>query len=201
MHELGTTGRFRFTKLSILILIVVFALASTAHAQYPSGWAHQVDLAGTYSFIQANSANFGGRFNLSGGSVSFAFILNDRFAAIADVGTYHFPLLPMKTNSTMYSYLFGPRIMARRPDRTGPFAQILLGGGRLNASSDAIQAGENSLTVAIGGGLDVPLRSHLTIRVVEADYLITRFANGGGLPALQNNFRISTGVVYRFRGR
>jgi hypothetical protein len=194
-------GLFRSAKFSALIAGLVFASAGTAHSQYATARLPQVDLAGAYSFVQANSANFRGRFNLNGGSVSVAFIVNDRFAAIADVGVYRFRELPMKTNSTMYTYLFGPRILSRRSDRAGPFAQILVGGGRLNASSSTIKAGENAFTIAIGGGLDVPFRSHYTIRVVEADYLLTRFANGSGASAMQNNFRVSSGLVYRFGGR
>jgi hypothetical protein len=192
---------FRFVHLLALIVGLILASAGNAHAQYPSGWAHQINLAGTYSFLQANSANFGGRFNVNGGSGSAAFIFSDRIAAIADVGVYHFPELPLKTNSTMYTYLFGARIMSKSVAHAGLFAQILLGGGRLNASSSAIKAGENAFAMGIGGGLDVPFRTHFTIRVIEADYLLTRFANGGGFPAMQNNFRVSSGIIYRFGGR
>jgi hypothetical protein len=201
MHKMRRMRLFRSVRLSALIAGLVLVSAGTAHSQYAAAHLPQVDLAGTYSFIQANSANFGGRFNLNGGSVSLAHSVNDRFAFIADVGVYHFPVLPLKTNSAMYTYLFGPRILSRKSDRAGPFAQILLGGGRLNASSGGIKAGENAFAIAIGGGLDVPFRSHFTIRVVEADYLLTRFANGSGVSAMQDNFRVSAGLVYRFGGR
>jgi hypothetical protein len=201
MHEIRKMRLFRSLKLSVSTAGLVFASVGTTHSQYATGRSAQVDLAGTYSFIQANAANFDRRFNLNGGSVSVAYSFYDHLAFIADGGVYRFPELPMKTNSTMYTYLFGPRIMSSRTDRTGAFAQILLGGGRLNASSSGINAGENAFAIAIGGGLDVPFRSHFAIRVVEADYLLTRFANGGNSPASQNNFRISAGLVYRFRSR
>jgi hypothetical protein len=201
MRKMRKLKLFRSAKLSAMIAGLVFASAGTAHSQYATARLPQIDLSGTYSFIQANSANFGGRFNLNGGSVSLAFSVNDRLAAIADAGVYRFPELPLKTNSTMYTYLFGPRILSRRSNRAGPFAQVLLGGGRLNASSGGIRAGENAFAIAIGGGLDVPFRSHYTIRVVEADYLLTRFANGSGSSAMQNNFRVSAGLVFRFGGR
>jgi len=100
----------------------------------------------------------------------------------------------------MYTYLFGPRMMFNRSGRAEPFAQILAGGGRLNASSRGIEAGENAFAIAFGGGLDIPLHSHFTIRVVEADYLVTRFANGSGSSATQNSFRLSAGLVFRFGG-
>jgi hypothetical protein len=201
MEKMRKMGLFHFAKFAALIAGLVFSSPGTAHSQYATAHLPQIDLAGTYSFVQANSANFGGHFNLNGGSISAALSVNDRFAAIADVGVYRFPELPLKTNSTMCTYLFGPRILSRRSDRAGPFAQILVGAGRLNASSSTIKAGENAFTIAIGGGLDVPVRSHYTIRIVEADYLLTRFANGSGSSAMQNNFRVSTGLVFRFGGR
>jgi hypothetical protein len=201
MHGIRKVRLFRSLKFSASIAGMVFASAGIAHSQYPTGRSAQVDLAGTYSFTQANAANFDGRFNLNGGNVSAAYSFYDHFAVIADGGVYRFPELPLKTSSTMHTYLFGPRIMSSRTDRVGAFAQILLGGGRLNASSSGIKAGENAFGIAIGGGLDVPLRSHITIRVVELDYLLTRFANGGISPATQNNFRVSAGLVFRFRSR
>jgi outer membrane protein with beta-barrel domain len=201
MHMMRKIRQFRSVKLSGLIAGLIVLSAGSAHAQYSSGRSRQLDFAATYSFIEANSADFGGNFGVNGGSASLAYIVNDRFAAVADVGVYRFPELPLKTNSTMYTYLAGPRIMLRKSDRLAPFAQILVGGGRLNASSKGIEAGENALAVAIGGGLDVPVRPHFTIRVVEADYLVTGFANGSGSPATQNSFRLSAGLVYRFGGQ
>jgi hypothetical protein len=200
-HEMRTTELCRSVRFFALIVGMVFASSSTARAQYSSGRSPQLELAGTYSFIRANAANSGGGFNLNGGSVSLAYTVRDRFSAIADVGAYRFGGLPLGLNSTMYTYLFGPRIMLSKSSRTMPFAQILLGGGRLNASSSGIAAGENAFAFAIGGGLDVPFRSHITVRVVQADYLMTRFASVNGSSAIQNNYRISAGVVIRFGGR
>lgn len=201
MHEMRTTELCRSVRFFALIVGMVFASSSTARAQYSSGRSPQLELAGTYSFIRANAANSGGGFNLNGGSLSLAYSVRDRFSAIADVGAYRFSGLPLGINSTMYTYLFGPRIMLSKSSRAMPFAQILLGGGRLNASSSGIAAGENAFAIAIGGGLDVPFRSHFTVRVVQADYLMTRFANVSGSPATQNNFRVSAGVVIRFGGQ
>jgi hypothetical protein len=79
--------------------------------------------------------------------------------------------------------------------------QILAGGGRLNASSSGISAGENSFAIAVGGGLDLTIRHRLAIRVIETDYLLTRFAHPDGTSASQNNVRISTGLVFRFGAR
>jgi hypothetical protein len=52
--------------------------------------------------------------------------------------------------------------------------------------------------MAIGGGLDWPLRHRFSIRLIEADYLLTRFDRVTGTSATQNDVRISAGLVFRF---
>jgi hypothetical protein len=64
-----------------------------------------------------------------------------------------------------------------------------------------VKAGENGFAMAIGGGLDVPFHRHFALRVVQADYLLTRFDSVTGSPAKQNSARISAGVVIRFGGQ
>jgi hypothetical protein len=97
--------------------------------------------------------------------------------------------------------LFGPRIVLGQSSRITPFAQVLLGGGRLNASSGSVNAGENGFAMAVGGGLDVPVHRHFAVRIVQAEYLMTRFDRVTGASATQNNVRISAGVVIRFGSR
>ena len=47
--------------------------------------------------------------------------------------------------------------------------------------------------MAAGGGADVTLTRHVSLRAIEVDYLLTRFDS-----ASQNNFRLQTGLVWRF---
>lgn len=47
--------------------------------------------------------------------------------------------------------------------------------------------------VALGGGVEMSIRHHIAIRVIDADYISSKtFSNS------QSNIRVSTGVVYRF---
>ena len=46
-------------------------------------------------------------------------------------------------------------------------AAALLAGG--------ISAGENGFSMAMGGGLDWPIRRRFSIRLIQAEYLLTRF--------------------------
>jgi len=50
--------------------------------------------------------------------------------------------------------------------------------------------------MAFGGGLDVAPHPRVAIRVIQADYLATRFADDW-----QNNLRLSFGIVLRFGAR
>lgn len=200
MQRIHSTQRRRFLALSVSVAALIFTCVGTARSQGASGRSPQIELAGGYSFIRANPANAGG-LNLNGGNESLAYGFSGHFSAVADLGEYRFSGLGAGLSSTMYTYLFGPRLTFRKNGRLIYFAQILAGGGRVNASSAGIMAGENGFALAIGGGLDVPFRRHFAVRVAQADYLLTRFDSVAGSPATQNHVRISAGVVVRFGGR
>ena len=50
----------------------------------------------------------------------------------------------------------------------------------------------------MAGGVDARVQTHLAIRCVEVDYLMTRYDRTVGTPGIQNDVRISTGLVFRF---
>ena len=60
--------------------------------------------------------------------------------------------------------------------------------------------------MAFGGGVDIGLTRHLAIRAVQVDYIRTQFNSidalttglSSSLGNRQNNFRYSTGIVFRF---
>jgi hypothetical protein len=122
---------------------------------------------------------------------------------IIPVGTY-------KSNATMFSYLFGPviRIPARH---VRPFGELLFGGvnsnlyaqlnsaviangGQLNSSGST----QHPFAMALGGGLDVVVNKHFSIRVGEVDWMLTRFTNIWTNSNNQNNFRYTGGAVFTF---
>ena len=53
--------------------------------------------------------------------------------------------------------------------------------------------------MAAGGGVDVPLMKHASLRLGPLDYLLTEFpeTTAGGRKA-QNNLRVSGGLRWRF---
>jgi opacity protein-like surface antigen len=107
----------------------------------------------------------------------------------------------------MYSYMFGPKLMMHR-GRWTPFVQGLFGGahatGSVSISPGAVRqqgigpvlfgsVSEDAFAMAIGGGLDVNATKHIGVRLVQAEYFMTRFISD-----TQNNARISAGVVFRW---
>jgi hypothetical protein len=196
MHKIRLRALWRFAQLTAWSAALILFSAGAAHAQGDSDQSPQIELAGGFTFVRANPASAGG-LNLMGGGESLAYSLSNHFSAVADVGEYRFTGLAAGLRSKLYTYMFGPRYTFTKTGRVACFAQILAGGSRVNASSGGIQAGENGFALAIGGGLDLPIRPHVALRVVQADYFLTRFESVADLPATQNHIRISTGVVIR----
>jgi hypothetical protein len=109
--------------------------------------------------------------------------------------------LTVSSGSSVYTFLFGPRLSYRRDRRITPFGHVLPGFARSAFSVTVSAPGFSSHTsgsstafaMALGGGIDVRLSRSFAFRMIQADYLLTHF---GG--ANQNNARITTGLVYRF---
>jgi hypothetical protein len=160
-----------------------------------------VDVSGSYSYIQGNSAGFVYGFHVNGGTAALTIQLNNKFAIVGDFGAYRFGSLPPGVKSNMYTYMGGPRISLHKFHGLSPFVQVLAGGGRLNASSGGVQAGENGLVLAAGGGLDAPFGNHFSLRLAQAEYFLTRFEHPNATSAIQNDVRISAGIVFHFGGR
>ena len=99
----------------------------------------------------------------------------------------------LTTANTLYTYMGGPRV-AFRHGPIQPYVQALFGGATVNTSTQGFPpANNNGFALAVGGGLDLKIHRHIAFRLIQADYFYTHF--GGGT---QNNFRFSTGIVFRF---
>ena len=150
-----------------------------------------------YSYIRANPSTSGApSFNLHGGSTSVALNPTSTFGVVGDFGGYHVGTIDSTTvDSNVYTYLFGPRLSYR--GRVTPYAQVLFGGAHATGSALGTGASRNAFAMAAGGGVDVNATDHVAIRLVQTEYLLTRFRETG--PRVnQNNLRLSTGVVFRF---
>ena len=87
--------------------------------------------------------------------------------------------------------MFGPRVSVS-VGKVRPFAEALFGVSHLKVDFPGSSSTDTSFASAYGGGIDYHLVPFLAWRV-EADALRTSFSSG-----TQNNFRVSTGIVFNF---
>ena len=153
------------------------------------------DVSGTYQFVRLNPGNGASGQNCQGGSGSVGAYFSARIGVVGEFGGCKVTGLPSGVTAHELSYLFGPRVyfpMSR--GRVFPFVQGLFGGDRFSGGVSGAGSGStNAFAAAVGGGADVTLTKHVSLRAVQVDYLYTHFGGES-----QNNFRIQTGVVYRF---
>jgi len=180
----------------------------------------KIELFLGYSYLRAvPSLTAGNRLVwLNGGSTSIAFNLNRYLGIVGDFGGFNDTELNLQgtnpnripdSSGTVFTYLFGPRLSFRKYERITPFAQVLFGG--IHASqvtlSDCTGAActllpsEDTFAMTAGGGLDINVHRHFAIRIIQAEYLMTRFEDRTtGSNATQNDMRLSSGIVFRFGG-
>ncbi len=152
-----------------------------------------------YSFFDFRpGVSVPGPVHANGGSASLAYNLNRWFGVVGDFGGYHTGSINnTSVDATSYTYMFGPRVSFRNNTRVTPFAQVLFGGAYGNVDWTPAAASANVFALAAGGGFDVELTRHFSWRVIQAEYVMTRFDNPtGSFP--QNNLRVSSGLLIRW---
>jgi len=176
----------------------------------------KVDIFGGYSYLRY-SPNAGtgapSSVNFNGGVGSISYNLNNWIGGVAEVAGYHAGTINVNgtavpgASANAVTYLFGPKIYVTKGKLT-PFGQVLFGGvhGSLTESVSNVSAtvSDNAFATAFGGGLDYNATRHISVRLGQIEYLMTRFSNttgngiGSGGTGTQNNLRYSAGVVFRF---
>lgn len=191
-----------------LLCGAVLLFAGIASAQ------DKVELFGGYSYVRADQNLFGttSSLNFNGGSGSAAYNLLPWVGIVADFGGYHWngSGVYAGTDGTAVSYMFGPKVSMRLGHVT-PFVQSLYGGTHLSGETCSGGAGvrvrpqgttggtsctsgsTNGFSMTVGGGLDWNATQHIGVRLIQAEYYMTRLDS-----ATQNNARISAGVTFRF---
>ena len=190
----------------LLSVALPFLLSVAAVAQeYPS-----VELFGGYSYFRPDG---GGNFN--GWNASVAGNANRWFGVVGDFSGHYASetilsivgpggSIEAGAKANIYNLLFGPRFTYRANPRVSPFAHILFGVTRAHVEGRArvgtvtvtISESDSAFAGALGGGFDVRLAERVGLRVVQAEYVLTRREGQTG-----NHFRVSTGIVFRFGSR
>jgi opacity protein-like surface antigen len=167
---------------------MLFSVAASAQEEAP-----KIEVFGGYSYLHLSDQGVSD--NLNGGSASVSYNLRDWLGKdwlgiVGDFGVYHGG--PSSINGRITSYLVGPKVAFRQMGKVTPFAQFLLGGARLSSGSFS----ENDFAITLGGGADYRLTERWGVRLIQAEYMLTKFTDGGN--NRQNDARISAGVVVRF---
>jgi len=199
------------------------APVASPYSNHPSFGTPRAEWFLGYSYLRAVPAPSDGNrlVWLHGGSTSIAFNFNRYFGIVGDFGGFDDSetLLArtganssstVNSDGTVFTYLAGPRLSFRSHERVTPFVQALFGG--VHASEVSLTSGctgtgctvlpvENKFAMTAGGGLDVRVHRHFALRLIQAEYLRTSFANySTGEGASQNDMRLSSGVVFLFGG-
>ncbi|HZI56725.1 MAG TPA: OmpA family protein [Verrucomicrobiae bacterium] len=185
------------------------AIPMQAKASTKSGDTHPAaDLFFGYSFIRFNTnAGVKENFNEHGATGAIAGNINRWFSVVGDFGFYTIRSLPPGVKAKSYTYMFGPQF-SHRGERWTPFVHALFGAARISnvtisgtPTGSAFFSGvfsQNAFATALGGGLDLNFTKHFGLRLVQGEYLLTKFKDG--FDNSQNNFRLSTGIVVHFGG-
>lgn len=176
------------------VLILVCALGTIASAQ-KSSKLPAIEVFGGYSYLRFESTTLGfsNRLNLNGANAGISLPdLYEGFGIAADVSGHY------TREMEEYNFLVGPQYsLSWKGIR-------LYGHGLFGKARDRLrQPGTTQLepshlgrAIALGGGVDFPLKGRVSVRAVQADYLIT-----SEFGSTQHNIRLSTGLIYRFGKR
>lgn len=142
------------------------------------------------------------RFWMQGGSIQVIGELWHGLGIEADVSGLH----AQNANNAgagldLVTTTFGPRYRwPSRGRRYSVFGHALVGQANgfhsIFPGAGAGSSSANGLALQIGGGLDVALNHHLSLRAFEADWLYTQLPNAD--TNVQNNTRLAAGAVFRF---
>jgi hypothetical protein len=153
-----------------------------------------VELFGGVSYAGLNSN--GTMTNFLGGMGSFGYNMTSWLQIVGD-SSYN-TVTVSGTKNVLYGNHFGPRFYYRRFNRWGmtPFAEALVGGSRLDATYNGTKTSANCISYKAGGGVDVRIKRHWEVRLIDVDYYRTSF----GTNQTQNYYSASAGVILRLFG-
>lgn len=207
------------------VLGIILLLGTAAFAQdYP-----KVETSPAFMFIHTPvsftvpltspvdpGASFSAAFNCVGGGGTIAYNFSSVVGLAADMGGCKYvgntiPALSAKLDGSDFTYMFGPRFTYRNKSKLQPFAEINFGGNRLSlscassTSCTGVSYSKNAFAMTVGGGFDVVVSKKIAIRLIQAEYLYTRFGNNCQLELCSNNnnqnsFRLKSGIVFRWGG-
>jgi opacity protein-like surface antigen len=178
-------------------IAVLTLLMLPVHGLAQSG-TPKAELFGGFSYVRVD-ADEGDNRNLYGWNGAVSFSLDKTFGFTIDASGHYQDNAFQKSRS--YTILAGPRFTSRNEHSTA-FAHILFGGThdheRFDLLTTRFTTNDNAFAMALGGGVDVNVTPHFGVRVIQADYVLTKFTDARSGKSIQHNARVGIGVVFRF---
>jgi opacity protein-like surface antigen len=183
----------RIASVLLVLLICAPCLAQSSHPV--------VEVYSGFSYVRADADEFSNQ-NLYGWNGALSVNANKTFGFTVDASGHYQDGIIARTRT--FTLLGGPRFTARNQYAT-TFAHILLGGthfhDRVHTLFQNTTTRANAFAVAMGGGVDINVTPHFGVRVIQAEYLLTKFNHAPSGKAIQHNARVGIGVVFRFGKR
>ena len=166
-------------------ILAAFLCALICAASLSAQEARKYEVSAGYAYMRADTS--AGALSLHGVDFSFVGSVRRWLAIVGDLGGYHAEGFRLGT------YMAGPRFTARAGDRASLFGQALFGGAHADDGARGFPAYHDSVSWAVGGGLDYRLNPRVSLRLGQAEYLQTRLGN-----SVQHNLRMGAGIVLCF---
>src|SRR3954463_7729415 len=180
-------------KTIALSVIVVLGLSMSAVAQMSEDLGPtKLDLFAGYSYMEPGG-QIGG-VNLKGMPAGWAvaptYNFNRAFGLTFDASGHY------GDNADAATIMVGPKLTLHM-GRVAPFAEFLLGLHRLSPSG---LNDNNAFGLMAGGGFDVRVARHLSLRLLQADYVFGKHSDAYPLPNTSNlnGARVQGGLVFHF---
>jgi outer membrane protein with beta-barrel domain len=182
------------TSVFLISLVVLSASLAVAQSKKSDSDFPKAEVFGGYSFLHTENGAISANNNFNGWEASLTGNVNKWLGFKADFdGHYNSDnVLGVDVSGKEHNFLFGPEVSLRR-DKFKAFGHALFGVSHASVSALGTTSSDNAFAWAIGGGGDYMFTKRFGWRVVQADYLMTRFGGDS-----QNNARVSTGLVFHF---
>jgi Outer membrane protein beta-barrel domain len=216
------------TVIAVFLLFALVAAAQQDVPRYEAFLGYTYVRANSFNQNTGLGQSVGG-FDMNGGSGQFIYNFNKWVSGVGDFGAVYKPNVGIVNvkNTTAFT-LFGPRTYFRWR-RLSPYAQVLIGAAYRSIStgvngvtdldapildvanpanlfpgpdaevSARLATTQTAFALEAGGGLDYRVGKHFSFRLLEADYVLTRFPSlSSGYRANQSNIKASTGFIFTF---
>ena len=171
-------------KIVIGALVVILTIAASATAD-----DHSFEVSGGYAYLNEHTISQNVPRGWTGG---IAAAVTSWLTIAGEVGDSYVPAVAATPGSTsLYSFLAGPRYVARVHERVSAFGQFLVGDAHASQGVYSVLAATDDLAYQPGGGVDIVVAPRWAARF-QGDFRAVRDAG-----TTFNQGRFTAGIVFR----